>query len=139
METTTSQPIVLLITPLKPPPAHDHTAVLKKSGFTVVNHTHEDASVPEILSLDPRIIVAELGDGGRVAMFDMVRRLKAHPTVRHIPLIIYGVGLTADEIEATAHAGAMWLQLEPTDGYKLLAAIRGVLRAGLTHDVVHGC
>lgn len=128
--TTTSQhPVVLLITPLQPPPAHDHTAVLAKSGFTVVNHTHEDASVPEVLRLDPRIIVAELGDGGREGMFNMVRRLKAHPTVRHIPLIVYGVGLTADEIEATAYAGAMWLQLEPTDGYKLLGAIRGVLRA----------
>lgn len=129
MESRSQNPVVLLITPTKPPPAHDHTAILGKAGFQILNHTHEDASVTEVLRLDPRIIAAELGAGGREGMFNMIRRLKAHPTVRHIPLIVYGVGLTADEIEATAHAGAMWLQLEPSDGYKLLGAIRGVLRA----------
>jgi hypothetical protein len=31
---------------------------------------------------------------------------------------------TAAEIEATEHAGAMWLQLEATDGFKLFGAVR---------------
>jgi DNA-binding response OmpR family regulator len=123
------QPIVLLVTPEKQARSHDHTAILSKAGFQVVNHTHEAASVAEIVRLEPRIIIAELGEGGRDAMFNLVRRVKAHQFGRHIPLIVYGVGLTADEIETTAHAGAMWLQLEPTDGYKLLGAVRGVLRA----------
>ena len=46
-----------------------------------------------------------------------------------MPSLLASRGLTADEIEKTANAGAMWLQLEPTDGYKLLGAVRGVLRA----------
>ena len=127
--TPLSQSLVLLVTPEKQSGNHDHTAILSKAGFHVVNHTHEGASVSEIVRLEPRIIIAELGEGGSDAMFNLVRRVKADPFGRHIPLIVYGVGLTADEIETTAHAGAMWLQLEPTDGYKLLGAVRGVLRA----------
>jgi DNA-binding response OmpR family regulator len=121
------QPVVLVITPVKPQ-QHDHTKILSQSGFQVLNYAHEDATVSEVLRLEPRIIIAELGDDGREATFNLVRRLKAHQLARHIPLIVFGGGLTAAEIETTAHAGAMWLQLEPTDGYKLLGAIRGVLR-----------
>ena len=124
-----SQPVVLLVTPEKQARNHDHTTMLTKAGFNVVNHTHEEASVTEIVRLEPRIIIAELGEGGSEAMFELVRRVKAHQFGRHFPVIVYGVGLTADEIETTAHAGAMWLQLEPTDGYKLLGAVRGELRA----------
>jgi hypothetical protein len=39
------------------------------------------------------------------------------------------VGLSAEDIERAARGGAMWLQLEPSDGLKLVAAIRGVLNA----------
>jgi len=127
--TPSHQPLVLVIRHEQQAPNHDHKAILGKAGFQVVSHTHEEASVAEVLRMAPRIIVAELGSGGSEAMFSLVRRLKAHQLARHIPLIVYGIGLTADEIETTAHAGAMWLQLEPADGYKLLGAIRGVLRA----------
>lgn len=43
---------------------------------------------------------------------------RASPAVesQRIPLIVFGVGLTANEIETTAHAGAMWLQLGPGRG-----------------------
>src|SRR5688572_23885375 len=117
--------LVLLLTPTQPH-KHDHTAVLTKEGYRVQVHTHSEASVTEILRLDPAVVIAELGDEGRAGMFELVQRLKEHKLTRHIPLIVYGVGLTAGEIESTARAGAMWLQLEPRDGYKLLGAIRGV-------------
>ena len=128
--TPSSHPIVLLISPeIASTPHHDHTAILASAGYHIVAQGPAEASVAEVLRLHPRIIAAEMGEGGREGMFNLVRRLKAHPLARHIPLIVYGVGLTADEIEATAHAGAMWLQLEPKDGFKLLGAVRGILRA----------
>ena len=58
MGTTTSslsQPVVLLVTPEKQARSHDHTAILSKAGFQVVNHTHEESSVAEIVRLEPRI------------------------------------------------------------------------------------
>ena len=123
-----SFPVVLLIAPGDP--HHDHTRILADAGFRIITQSRDDASVKDIIDLDPRIVIAELSDGaGTDAIFNLVRRLKAHHMARHIPLIVYGTGLTADQIETTAHAGAMWLQLEPRDGYKLLAAVRGVLRA----------
>ena len=120
---------VLLVTSATPPHLHDHTTVLANAGFKVLNHPYDEASIGDVIRLEPHIIVAELDNGASEGMFNFVRRLKADPIARDIPIIVYGVGLTADEIEKTAHAGAMWLQLEPKDGFKLLGAIRGVLRA----------
>lgn len=82
------------------------------------------------MDLQPSIIVAEL-DGASNLTFELVDTLQAHALARHIPMIVYGFGLTPDQIEATARAGAMWLQLEPLDGYKLLGAVRGVLAANV--------
>jgi len=126
-ETSLQQPVVFQISPQTDTRVHDHAAMLASAGFHVITHTHDQSSVKEVLRLGPRIVLAELAEGERETMFDLVRQLKA--TARHIPVIVYGVGLTAGEIEATARAGAMWLQLEPTDGVKLVAAVRGVLRA----------
>jgi hypothetical protein len=128
-EIASGQPIVLVIVPTIQSDAHDHTQTLTQAGFRVVPFTHEQASAPGVLRLGPRIIVAELADGESRAMFDLLRLFKTHPLVRHIPVIVYGVALTAAEIETIARVGAMWLQLEPTDGFKLVGAVRGVLRA----------
>jgi DNA-binding NarL/FixJ family response regulator len=125
--TSLQQPVVLQITPQPDERVHDHAAILASAGFHVITHTHDQSSVKAVLRLAPRIVVAELADGGRETMFDLVQQLKA--SARHIPVIVYGVGLTAVEIETIARAGAMWLQLEPTDGFKLVGAVRGVLRA----------
>ena len=127
MESATlgTSPLVLLIVP--PDAHHQHTAILTAAGFRVVSQADNEATVQSVLDLIPKIIVAELSGNGADPMFGLVHRLKDDPRARDIPLIVYGIGLTADQIEQTAHAGAMWLQLEPCDGYKLLAAVRGVL------------
>jgi hypothetical protein len=58
--------------------------------------------------------------------------------MRSPPVIVYGYGLSAEEIEHAARAGALWLQLEPSDGTKLVAAIRGVLAASSAGHVRSG-
>jgi hypothetical protein len=127
MESATrgTSPLVLLIVP--PEAHHKHTAILTAAGYRVVSQADDEATVQSVLDLSPRIIAAELSGTRTDPMFGLVHRLKDDPHARDIPLIVYGIGLTADQIEQTAHAGAMWLQLEPSDGYKLLAAVRGVL------------
>jgi hypothetical protein len=128
-EIASEQPVVLVIAPTPRSDPHDHSNTLTQAGFRVVTFTHDQASVPGVLRLGPRIIVAELADGESRAMFDLLRLFKTHQSVRHIPVIVYGIALTAGEIETIARVGAMWLQLEPTDGFKLVGAVRGVLRA----------
>jgi hypothetical protein len=120
-----TSPLVLLIVP--PDAHHQHAAILTAAGFRVVSQADDEATVQSVLDLVPGIIVAELSGSRTDPMFGLVHRLKDDLRARDIPLIVYGIGLTADQIEQTAHAGAMWLQLEPCDGYKLLAAVRGVL------------
>lgn len=120
-----TSPLVLLIVP--PDAHHQHTAILTAAGFRVLSQTDNEATVQSVLDLVPEIIVAELSGARTDPMFDLVHRLKDDVRARDIPLIVYGIGLTAAQIEQTAHAGAMWLQLEPCDGYKLLGAVRGVL------------
>jgi hypothetical protein len=44
-------------------------------------------------------------------------------------VIVYGHGLNPEDIERAARGGAMWVQLEPSDGLKLVAAVHGVLAA----------
>ena len=125
--TVGTAPTVLLIVP--PDAHHKHSAILTAAGFRVVSQADDEATVRSVLDLKPKIIAAELNGTSTDPMFGLVHRLKSDQRARAIPLIVYGIGLTADQIEKTAHAGAMWLQLEPCDGYKLLAAVRGVLSA----------
>ena len=129
MESTTPgpSPLVLLIVP--PDAHHQHATILTAAGFRVVSQGDDEATVQSVLDLVPRIIVAELNGTSTDPMFGLVHRLKDDKRAREIPLIVYGIGLTANQIEQTARAGAMWLQLEPKDGYKLLGAVRGVLSA----------
>ena len=42
-------------------------------------------------------------------------------------MIVYGDGLSAADIERATTMGALWLQLEPADGTKLVAATQAVL------------
>ena len=78
----------------------------------------------------PAIIAIEL-DGERSAgALELAPRLRADGArTMSIPVIVYGHRLSAADIERVATGGAMWLQLEPSDGPKLVAAIRGVLAA----------
>jgi hypothetical protein len=77
----------------------------------------------------PAVIAAERDGSGQIDPLDLVSRLRteARPRGIPIPVIVYGYGLSAHDIERAATIGAMWLQLEPSDGTKLVAAIRGVL------------
>ena len=119
-------PLVLLIVPSET--RHKHAAILTAAGYMVESQSEPESTVRRVLDLQPNIIVAEL-NGASDVTFKLVRTLQGHTLARRIPMIVYGFGLTSQQIEATARAGAMWLQLEPLDGYKLLGAVRGVLSA----------
>ena len=57
-----------------------------------------------------------------------VGRDMEHYGVR-FPCIVYGHSLDAHDIETAARAGALWLELAPADGARLLAAARGLVAA----------
>jgi CheY-like chemotaxis protein len=120
------QPLVLLIEPQVA--RHRHAAALEKAGFRSASVLADHVDIDRVLDQRPAVIAAEL-DGSAAGTLELARRLRQNPRTRLIPLVIYGHDLRPQHIEDAARAGALWLQLEPSDGARLVAAVRGVVAA----------
>ena len=123
----TGSPVVMLIEPHHG--LHDHAATLSTAGINVVRIAALNASVDAVLSHHPTVIAAELVPALSTPTWAFVRRFRERTAARFIPLIVYGDHLRLEDIEAAATAGALWLQLEPGDGARLVAAVRGLMTA----------
>jgi len=131
MAAATTAPLVLLIEPSNP--IHQHAQHLAGAGFVVATLPLEEV-MSGFVAVQPAVIAVELDPERPEDVFKLAWRLRADQPMRAIPVIVYGHGLSADDIERAARGGAMWLQLEPADGNKLVAAIRGVLAAAQDHS-----
>ena len=138
-EPTHGAPAVLLVESSSP--EHHHAELLRRAGLHVVSLPPEQVTSHRIQALNPAIIAVELNESRPSDALDLAPLLHGDARSRsdsnhgraerrrYIPVIVYGHGLSAPDIETAARSGAMWLQLEPSDGVKLVAAIRGVLTA----------
>lgn len=132
-ESASDPPVVLLVEPSNA--RHHHAELLERAGFRVERLPPQDLGERQMRDLEPATVAIELDDGRAADALDLVTRLRANASPRAVPVpvIVYGHALSASDIEHAARRGAMWLQLEPSDGTKLVAAIRGVLSAsGIT-------
>lgn len=131
-EPAISPPVVVLVEPSDA--KHKHAELLTRAGLRVVQLPRHEINSRLLDEVKPAIIAAELDGSGQGDVLDLAPRLRddARPRSMPVPVIVYGHGLSAADIERAARGGAMWLQLEPSDGQKLVAAIRGVLTAAGT-------
>lgn len=88
----------------------------------------EDLDIGRVIEQAPAVVAAEL-DGDACTTLGLARRFRQNPDARLIPFIIYGHELRPRDIEEAARAGALWLQMEATDGPRLIAALRGLIAA----------
>lgn len=123
------QPLVLLIEPADA--RYHHADALASAGFRSQRVAAADMDIARLQSLRPAVIAAER-DGG--IPLELVKRLRQDPRTRLIPFIIYGHHLRPEDIENAARSGALWLQLEPNDGARLVAAVRGLIAASRHED-----
>ena len=126
MTTPAGGPLVLLV---QASDARRHQDMLRKAGFRVhpsagVTHIHGEA-----VRVNPALIAIELSVGPFVDVFQYAGGLRAHPSARDIPVILYADRLEAQDIESAARARLLWVQIGGGDDLKLVAAIRGVLAA----------
>ena len=121
------QPLVLLVEPKDG--RHEHAAFLARAGFRVESVTTETVDIAGVIKRRPAVVAAELDGSGSATTLNLARRFRQDPRARPIPFIIYGHHLRSQDIEDAARAGALWLQLEPTDGARLVAAVRGLIAA----------
>ena len=128
-EPAISPPVVLLVEPTDP--KHRHEEILTRAGLRVVRLPPHEINSRLLDDVKPTIIAAELDGSQQSDALDLTSRLREDARARStsVPVIVYGHSLKAEDIERAARGGAMWLQLEPSDGLKLVAAIRGVLAA----------
>lgn len=119
-------PLVLLVEPEGA--QQQHSEVVANAGFRVTSVAADDVDIARILEQDPAVVAAEL-DGSGPATLNLAKRFRETPEASLIPFIIYGPGLRARDIEEATRAGALWLQIEPTDGGRLVAAVRGLIAA----------
>jgi len=130
---TSSAPLVLLAESAHA--EHHHAEMLTRAGFRVVRLTVHEVTPALVRDVKPAIIAMEFDGSQPSDGLDLAPRLRAdaRPRAIPVPVIVYGHGLSAPDIQRAATGGAMWVQLEPSDGAKLVAAIRGVLAAsGIT-------
>jgi CheY-like chemotaxis protein len=126
-----AQPLVLLIEPHAA--QHRHADLLEKAGFRSVSVLAQNLDVGRVLEQRPAVIAAEL-DGAANVTLDLAKRLRQDRHTRFIPVVIYGHELRPQDIENAARAGALWLQIEPGDGARLVAAVRGLVAASRDND-----
>jgi CheY-like chemotaxis protein len=126
------QPLVVLIEPKEA--QHRHAEAVARAGFRVASVAAEHVDVARVLEQGPAVVAAELDGSGSVPTLDLARRFRQNPQARLIPFVIYGVQLRTQDIENAARAGALWVQLEPADGARLAAAIRGLVAASREDD-----
>jgi hypothetical protein len=106
-----------------------HAQSLMRAGYRVSSVAAEGIDIGHVLQRRPAVIAAELDHSGLVRTLNLAKRFRENPQARLIPFIIYGHQLRPRDIEDAARAGALWLQLEPTDGARLVAAVRGLIAA----------
>jgi len=123
-----TQSLVLLV---EPPGARTqrHADFLARAGYRVSSVAAENIDIAEVLQQRPAVIAAGLEHSGLVRTLNLAKRFRENPQARLIPFIIYGHELRPRDIEDAARAGALWLQIEPTDGARLVAAVRGLIAA----------
>ena len=121
-----ARPLVLLVEPEGA--RHRHAARIASAGFRVASMASEDLDIGRVLEQSPAVVAAELAGDGSTTL-SLARRFREIPDARLIPFIIYGHELRARDIEEAARAGALWLQMETTDGARLVAAVRGLIAA----------
>jgi hypothetical protein len=122
-----SSPVVVLIEPEGS--QHRYGDSLSSAGFHVVHVRTSEANVARVLKPSPSVVAAELIQSHAIDILDFVRRFRENPEARLIPFILYGQSLARRDIEDAARAGAMWLQLDASDGSRLAAAARGLISA----------
>ena len=117
---------------------HQHGDALSRAGFRVVSIPTPDASVSHVLDHAPSVVAAELSPMHPEGTWEFIRQFRQHPQARLIPCIVYRHGLEPHDIETAARVGALWLQLEPSDGARLLAAARGLISAARKETIAKG-
>jgi DNA-binding response OmpR family regulator len=127
IQSAVSPPVVLLVEPFEP--KHKHAELLTRAGLRVVQLPPHEVNSRLLEDVNPVIIAAEVDGSHQSDALDLAPRLRADARLAPVPVIVYGHHLNSEDIERAARGGAMWLQLEPSDGLKLVAAIRGVLAA----------
>ena len=100
-----------------------------RAGYGLSSVAAEDMDIAHVLQQRPAVIAAELDHSGLVGTLNLAKRFRENTQGRLIPFIIYGHELRPQDIEDAARAGALWLQIEPTDGARLVAAVRGLIAA----------
>ena len=97
--------------------------ILEADGHTMLEATDGRAGWQMALSERPSLILVDLHLPGAMSGFDLIRRLKQHPTLQQTPVIVltaYGEG----EVERAARAaGCDEFLVKPADIRQIRAAI----------------
>jgi CheY-like chemotaxis protein len=123
----TRQPLVVLVETTDAR-NQQHSESLTRAGFRVSLIQAEEVEIARVLKQRPAVIAAELDGAGVATTLNLARRFRETPE-RLIPFVIFGHQLRPQDIEDAARTGALWLQLEPIDGARLVAAVRGLVAA----------
>jgi CheY-like chemotaxis protein len=123
-----TQSLVLLVVP-RGVPNQQHAETLVRAGYRVSSVAADNIDIADLLQQRPAVVAAELDHSGLVGTLNLAKRFRENPQARLIPIIIYGHELRPEDIDNAARAGALWLQVEPGDGARLVAAVRGLIAA----------
>jgi hypothetical protein len=88
----------------------------------------EEVDIAGVLEQGPAVVAAQLDGSGASSTLNLAHRFRQTPQALLIPFVIYGHELRPGDIEDAARIGALWVQLEPSDGARLVAVVRGLIR-----------
>ncbi len=99
--------------------------VLVEDGYEVMTSDHPGAAYAFVKACQPRLLILDLVENGKMVGAEALRRIKADPTMQGVPVIVSSaLGLTGD----LASLPAVHDLAKPFDVKSLLQAVRSAIR-----------
>ena len=108
-----------------------YTRALRDAGWTVSMAADSTDAYAAAVAHVPDVIVVGFDDTVREDRYSLCKRLGAHASTRHVPILLTSAAADQRDLELATTTGVLALVLESRDVTKLVSAVRGVVAARL--------
>ena len=108
-----------------------YTRALRDAGWTVSTAADSTDAYASAVVHVPDVIVVGFDDTVREDRYSLCKRLGAHASTRHVPILLTSAAVDQRDLELATTTGVLALVLESRDVTKLVSAVRGVVAARL--------
>jgi CheY-like chemotaxis protein len=112
--------------------AHDverklYAEALREAGFDVISVASADEALAAVTERVPRVIVASFDPETREDRFVFCVRLRAHPGLRFVPVLLASTDIRDLDLQRATDLGLLAIATWPGNARKMVGAVKGML------------